>query len=134
MLGLKHKHCLQGQAKWGAAKLQYHDFLRALMLVADKRRSGMKEVVDRIKKYGINVRQPSMADFLVMKDPGKLYTDSRDLERPKGLTPLKRSYGRQESVSCFKSTTRGSEVFYEMKLNVFLDTLIQKIYFYRLYK
>ena len=74
----------------GAAKLQYNDFLRALMLIADKHHAGFREVVGRIQRYGIHRRDPSMADFLVLRDPGGTYEDARDLERPPGLPQLLR--------------------------------------------
>ena len=54
----------------GTSKLQCCEFLHALSMVADKGRTGFKDVCDRVKRYGINVRQPSMTDFLVMRDAG----------------------------------------------------------------
>jgi hypothetical protein len=77
----------------GATKLQYKQFLHTLMLIADKRRSGFCEVVSKIQHYGIYRRDPSMADFLIMSDPGALYKDARDLERPAGLPKLHRTLG-----------------------------------------
>lgn len=75
----------------GAAKLQYQQFLHALMLIAEKRRSGFCEVTDRVRNYGSVRRAASMADFLVMHDPPGLAEDPRDLERPRGLPKLRRN-------------------------------------------
>ena len=62
------------------------------MLIADKRHTGLSEVVGKIQRFGINRRDPSMADFLIMRDPTAEYQDSRDLERPPGLPKLHRSH------------------------------------------
>jgi hypothetical protein len=35
--------------------------------------------VRRVQQHGINRRDPSAADFLVMRDPAAAYEDSRDL-------------------------------------------------------
>lgn len=75
----------------GAAKLQYKQFLHALMLIAEKRQSGFCEVTERIRRYGSVHRAASMADFLVMHDPLGLAEDVRDLERPRGLPQLRRN-------------------------------------------
>lgn len=77
----------------GATKLQYNQFLHALMLIADKRRTGFSEVAGKIQRFGINRRDASMADFLIMRDPLAEYEDTRDLERPPGLPKLHRSHG-----------------------------------------
>lgn len=73
----------------GAAKLQYKQFLHALMLIAEKRQSGFCEVAERIRRYGSMRRAASMADFLVMHDAPGLAEDPRDLERPRGLPRLR---------------------------------------------
>ena len=40
----------------GACKLQYEQFLHALMLIAEKRQAGFREVVTRVQRFGINRR------------------------------------------------------------------------------
>jgi hypothetical protein len=75
----------------GATKLQYHQFLQALLLISDKHQVGFCDIVGKILRHGINRRDPSIADFLVMCDPAGAYEDARDLERPRGLPKLHRS-------------------------------------------
>lgn len=95
----------------GAAKLQYNDFLRALMLIADKHHAGFCEVVSKIQRYGINRRDPSMADFLVFRDPGGLYEDARDLERPPGLPRLHRPLPPATSLTSHGGIGAGADAW-----------------------
>ncbi|GMH42553.1 hypothetical protein BSKO_10472 [Bryopsis sp. KO-2023] len=49
----------------GATKLQFPEFLFALQLIGEKRRSGFEEVVNRVLKYAKCRRAHTMADFVV---------------------------------------------------------------------
>lgn len=72
----------------GARKLQYRQFLHALMLIAEKRQTGFQEVVNRIRRHSAQHREPSMADFLVSHDPRGDAQDCEELRRPAGLPVL----------------------------------------------
>ena len=68
------------------------------MLLADKRHTGICDVVGRIQRYGINRRDPSMADFLIMRNERDDYEDARDLERPPGLPKLRRAFAGSDAA------------------------------------
>jgi hypothetical protein len=54
----------------GAAKLQYPQFLHALMLLGDKRQTGFQEVVSRILHCVSAKPVASMADLLTFSNMG----------------------------------------------------------------
>lgn len=89
---------MQVQEK-GARKLQYRQFLHALMLISEKRQTGFQEVVNRIRRNGATHREPSMADFLVSHDPCGDAPDCKELRRPTGLPPLPQDLPQQSDVS-----------------------------------
>jgi hypothetical protein len=82
------------------------------MLVADKHKVGFCDVVGKILRHGINRRDPSMADFLIMHDPAGMYEDMRDLERPAGLPKLHRSTAAAaKSAEALQAARSGIVVF-----------------------
>ena len=91
----------------GARKLQYRQFLHALMLIAEKRQTGFQDVVNRIRRNGQQHREASMADFLVSHDPRGDAQDCQELRRPTGL-PMLLQQGLTSRAAGTKSERAGA--------------------------
>jgi hypothetical protein len=58
------------------------------MLIAEKRQTGFQDVVNRIRRNGTQIREASLADWIVLHDPQGDTEDCKELRRPKGLPAM----------------------------------------------